>query len=36
MVHCFTEMFLILCDKMYVEIFFPECWKELEAQEKDI
>lgn len=25
MVNCFIEMLCIICDKMYLEIFFPEC-----------
>lgn len=31
MVSCFTEMLLTICDKIYLEIAFPEYEKILEA-----
>lgn len=36
MVDCFSEMLLIICDKMYLEIFFPESGKALVAQGRDM
>lgn len=33
MVNCFRDV-VVVCDKTYFEIFFPECGKASEAQRK--